>query len=100
MGTALCSQTTMYSADDAFPGHGSLDTFRDVLNLQHPTQQLLEIIRAHPRDITILDLVVICLELVEESPSQIERLTSTLVDLKGSTEINPGTDVTVANTNR
>jgi len=70
---------------EAFPD--SLNAIRDALNQADPTQQLLEIIRAHPELPTIGDIVVIYFELVEQSPSQVNKLTATLVNLKNSTEI-------------
>jgi len=55
-----------------------LDAIRDAFNLPDPTPQLLELIRAHPELPTIGDIVVFYLELVQQSPSQIEVLSSTL----------------------
>ncbi len=65
----------------------SLNAIRDAFNQPDPTQQLLELIRDHPELPTIGDIVVICLELVQQSPSQIDKLAGALVNLKGSTEI-------------
>lgn len=69
---------------ESFPD--ALDAIRDAFNLPDPTPQLLELIRAHPELPTIGDIVVIYLELVQQSPSQIDKLTGTLVNLKSSTE--------------
>ena len=70
---------------EAFPD--SFNTIRDALNQADPTQQLVEVIRAHPERPTIGDIVIIYFELVEQSPSQVNKLTATLVNLKTSTEI-------------
>jgi len=45
---------------------------------------LLELIRAHPELPTISDLIIIYLELIEKSPTQIDKLTGALVNLKNS----------------
>jgi hypothetical protein len=70
---------------EAFPD--SFNAIRDALNLLDPTQQLLEIIRDHPESLTIRDIVIIYFELIEQSPSQFNKLTCTLVNLKNSSEI-------------
>jgi len=52
-----------------------------------PTPKLLELICAHPELPTISDLIIIYLELIEKSPTQIDKLTGALVNLKNSNEI-------------
>ena len=71
--------------DESFPG--AENAFRDAFNLSDPTPKLLELIHTHPDVPTITDLVVIYMELVEQDPPQIHKLTAALVNLKNSKEI-------------
>lgn len=48
---------------------------------------MLEISRDHPKSLTIRDIVIIYFDLSAQSPSQINKLTCTLVNLKNSSEI-------------
>ena len=70
---------------ESFPD--SFDIIQNVFNQPDPTQQLLEIIRDHPESTTIRDIVIIYFELVRQSPSQVNSLTRTLVNLKSSKDI-------------
>ena len=69
---------------ESFPD--AVKAIREAFNLPDPTQQLLELIRAHPELPTVGDIVVIYLELVQQSPSQVDKLTSILANVKSSTE--------------
>jgi hypothetical protein len=66
--------------------------FRYAFSISNPTPKLLQLIRAHPNVRTITILVIIYIELVEMDPTQLDKLTGALVDLKNSNETVAGYD--------
>jgi hypothetical protein len=72
-----------------FPMAGSFpnaeNAFRGAFNQPDPTPKLLELIRANPELQTITDLVLVYMELVAESPTQIYKFAESLASVRQST---------------
>ena len=67
---------------EAFPN--AERAFRDAFNHPDPVPKLLELVTAHPDYPAILDLVVVYMELVGESPTQFDKFAGALVKLQHS----------------
>jgi len=64
--------------------HNAEKLFRSAYALADPTPELLNLIRAHPTELAIRDLLVYYFEAVEGNPSRAYALTSVLVTLRDS----------------
>ena len=60
--------------------------FRHAFNQLDPTSKLIELVRAHPQHLTILDLVSVYTELTAEHPTQVDKYARALVNLRNSNE--------------
>jgi len=76
------SQPFNETITEAFPKAES--AFRDAFNQPDPAPKLLELITAHPDTSAILDLVVVYMEVVGESPTQFDKFAGALVKLQNA----------------
>ena len=76
------SQPFNETITEAFPKAES--AFRDAFNQPDPAPKLLELITTHPDTSAILDLVVVYMELVGESPTQFDKFAGALVKLQNA----------------
>ena len=71
--------------DEAIPD--LTNAAQEAFNIPDPTPQLLELIHAHPHISTIQDIVIVCYELILQSPSQVNELAGVLVNHLQTTTI-------------
>lgn len=65
---------------DAFPN--AEEIFHSAYALSDPTPELLKLIKAHPTEVAVRDLLIYYIEAVEDNPSRVYALTSVLVALR------------------
>ncbi|KIM37500.1 hypothetical protein M413DRAFT_275838 [Hebeloma cylindrosporum] len=70
---------------ESFPN--SENAFRDAFRDPDPIPKLLELIIAHPRPATIVDLISVYEQLVGESPTQINKLAGLMVEIHNFEEV-------------
>jgi len=68
--------------EEAFPGAD--DLFRKAFGLSDPTPELLSLIKAHPTEAAVRDLLIAYILEAEENPSRAYALASVLVALRDS----------------
>jgi len=68
--------------EDAFDNAETL--FRSAFSLSDPAPELLNLIKAHPTEAAVIDLLVYYTDAVEENPSRANALASALVTLRSS----------------
>ncbi len=66
------------------PFPDALNVIRNAFDTKDPTSKLLELIRAHPELSTITVIVIIYIDLAQQSPSLVDELVDTLVNLKNT----------------